>query len=70
MAGVVDTLRRHKQDMTTAITRLLGPGPGRKARAEAIALAVDGAIVRAQYDPSPQGALKALERVVAALAGA
>ncbi len=70
VAEVADTVRRHKQDMTTVIARLLGAGPGRKARAEAIALAVDGAIVRAHYDPSPRGALQALARVVDALAGA
>lgn len=70
VAEVGDTVRRHKQDMTTVIARLLGPGPGRRARAEAIALAVDGAIVRAHYDPSPHGALKALARVVEALAAA
>ena len=46
-------VRKHKADMAAAIATLLPPGPGRKAAAKAIALAVDGAIVHAQVDVPP-----------------
>ena len=39
---------RHKRDVEAVIAELLPPGPRRAARAQAAALAVDGAIVRAQ----------------------
>lgn len=61
------TVRRHKQAMTDAIGALLPEGDRRKDDAWAIALAVDGAIVRAQYDPTPAAALEALARVVRAI---
>jgi len=60
----VAVVRRHKADMTAAIAALLPPGRGRRADAEAVALAVDGAIVRAQVDGCPEGALRALERLL------
>jgi len=41
---------RHKQDMEAVIAELLPPGPRRAAGAQAAALAVDGAIVRAQME--------------------
>jgi hypothetical protein len=41
-----------------------------KADAQALALAVDGAIVAAQFADSPADALKALARVVRAIAAA
>src|SRR5262249_11907658 len=48
MPDVVEIARRHKADMTKAIAKLL-PATRRRARlAQALALAVDGAIVQAQ----------------------
>lgn len=57
-------VRKHKADMTAAIAALLPPGRGRKADAEAIALAVDGAIVHAQMDDRPDAALRVLARLL------
>ncbi|WP_084544762.1 MULTISPECIES: TetR/AcrR family transcriptional regulator [Derxia] len=73
--------RRHKADMTEVIAGLLpagdasaltatpssGVGNGATGAAEAIATAVDGAILRAQMDGAPGPALAALGRLLAAL---
>lgn len=67
LPAVVEATRRHKRDMTAALARLLEPGPGRARGARALALAVDGAIVQAQYQPSPRRALEALAIVTKAL---
>lgn len=64
---VVEATRRHKADMTAAIARLLPPGAGRARHARALALAVDGAIVQAQFAESPDGALDTLAFVTKAL---
>jgi AcrR family transcriptional regulator len=69
LPAVVDATRRHKQDMTAALARLIRPGPGRARTARALALAIDGAIVQAQYQPTPAPALEALACVTKALAG-
>lgn len=66
---IVTITRRHKQDMTALIQRLLTPAKGRKQLAEAIALVVDGAIVRAQYEPDPRKTLQAVRKAIGALAG-
>lgn len=63
----VDISRRHKRDMTAAIRALMPPSRAAKADAQALALAVDGAIVAAQFADSPAEALKALARVVRAV---
>jgi AcrR family transcriptional regulator len=59
--------RRHKADMTEAIALLLPASRSRQADAEALALAVDGAIVRAQMAGEAEPALRALARLVQAL---
>jgi hypothetical protein len=64
---VVEIARRHKGDMTAAIAGLLAPARHREKDAQAIALAVDGAIVRSQCDETPDAALKALSRFIKAL---
>ncbi|SAL13061.1 TetR family transcriptional regulator [Caballeronia turbans] len=66
----VDISRRHKRDMTAAIRTLMPASRTAKADAQALALAVDGAIVAAQFADSPADALKALARVVRAIAAA
>jgi AcrR family transcriptional regulator len=53
----------HKQAMAEAIAALLPPSRQRVKDAQAIALAVDGAIVAAQID-TPAKALKGLERII------
>jgi len=64
----VDISRRHKLDMAAVIRTLL-PASSRTAKADAraLAMAVDGAIVGAQFEDSPDVALKALARVVKAI---
>jgi AcrR family transcriptional regulator len=66
---VVEITRRHKQDMADAIARLLPASRQRKRQAMDLALAVDGAIVRAQFDQDPQAALASLERIRKSLLG-
>lgn len=60
---VMDITRRHKQDMADAIAQLLPASRQRKRLAMDLALAVDGAIVRAQFDQNPAAALASLERI-------
>jgi AcrR family transcriptional regulator len=67
MPDVVEITRRHKQDMTAAIAALLPPSARRRTQAQAIALAVDGAIVQAQFSGSATAPLQALGRVLKAL---
>jgi AcrR family transcriptional regulator len=62
--------RRHKRDMTAAIRTLMSASRTAKADAQALALAVDGAIVAAQFSDSPADALRALARVVRAVRNA
>lgn len=50
LPDAVAMARRHKEEMVQVIEGLLPKGPGRRALAVAAALAVDGAIVRAQMD--------------------
>ena len=64
---VTEITRRHKQDMADAIAALLPASRQRKRQAMDLALAVDGAIVRAQFDQNPQAALASLERIRKAL---
>lgn len=61
---VVEISQRHKKEMADVIFSLLPSSRHRKEDAEAIALAVDGAIVRAQFDRSPEPALRALNRLL------
>jgi len=60
---VVEISRHHKHDMAEAIEDLLPAARSRWADAKALALAVDGAILHAQFD-TPDQALKPLERLV------
>jgi AcrR family transcriptional regulator len=68
MPDAIDIARRHKLDMATSIRRLL-PASSRTAAADAraLAMAVDGAIVGAQFENSPEITLRSLERVVRAI---
>jgi AcrR family transcriptional regulator len=67
LPAVLDVTRRHKHDMTAAVARLMRPAPGRARIARALALAIDGAIVQAQYLESPDTVLESLACVAKAL---
>ena len=67
LPAVLEATRRHKQDMSAAVTRLMRPAPGRARVARALALAIDGAIVQAQYLASPEAATEALATIARSL---
>lgn len=62
---VLEISRRHKQSMVEAVAPYLSPASRRAGDAVAIAVAIDGAIIRAQYDETPKAALKALKKLLA-----
>lgn len=66
LPGVVQIAQRHKQDMRQIIADLLPAGPGQATMAGAAALAVDGAIVRAQMEDA-KSALAGLRQLLDAL---
>lgn len=61
---VVELARRHKADMTAVLADLLPAGRSRRRDAAGVAVAVDGAIVRAQMDGDPGAALQALRSLL------
>jgi len=61
---VVEVTRRHKDEMTEAIAGLLPAARQRRKLAAALALAVDGAIVQAQYASDMAPVLKGLQLIV------
>ena len=65
---VAEIARRHKQEMTEIIASLLPPSRHRKQDAQALALAVDGAIIHAQFDLTPDAALSSLKKIQQSLA--
>jgi AcrR family transcriptional regulator len=64
---VHDIAARHKADMVAAIRDTLPPGPHRARTAQALGLAVDGAVVHAQYTREAAAAVKALSTIATAL---
>lgn len=64
----VQRARAHKRAMQARIAALLPAGPAREARARTLAVAVDGAIVRAACDGAADDALDALRATVDAIA--
>lgn len=66
LADVVAIAQRHKEEMVQVIAELLPPGAQRQSRARAAAMAVDGAIVRAQMDEGAT-ALDSLRDLLAAI---
>lgn len=64
MPAVIEVTRQHKQQMTDTIEAMLPRSRQRRRTAEALAIAVDGAIVQAQYCGDPAIALRALQFVV------
>ena len=67
LPAVIDATRRHKEDMTAVISDLMLPRANREELAKTLAVAIDGTIVRTQYDPTPENALHALTQIVDAL---
>ena len=65
---VTDIARRHKSDMIGLVAALIPSPEQRDLDAQALALAVDGAIFRSQIDPTPDAALLAFDRLLRALA--
>ncbi|MDB5998796.1 MAG: TetR family transcriptional regulator [Rhizobacter sp.] len=64
---VVEIARNHKRDMVGAIADLLPASRRRTKDAQAIGVAVDGAIVQAQFEAGAEAALAALGRLVKSL---
>ena len=64
MPAVLELTRSHKRDMESAIAGLLPAGRSRRRLARAVAVAVDGAIIRAQYDTEPDDALEGLQQLL------
>lgn len=64
---VIEITQRHKQEMTVVIANLLPPSRRRAKDAQAVALAIDGAIIRAQFEQLPDTALGALDRILVSL---
>ena len=69
MPEVVEITRRHKQDMANSIERLLPVSRKRRQIAQALAMALDGAIIRVQYDETPDVALLSLALILKSLLG-
>ncbi len=67
LPDVVDIARRHKEDVISVISGLIPATANRRDLAGALAVAIDGAIVRAQYDATPDNALQALATIIDAL---
>ena len=67
---VMEIARRHKSAMTAVIAGLLPPSRHQARDAQAITLAVDGAIVHAQFDETPDAALKSLGRLIGSMKAA
>lgn len=61
LPAVIEVTRQHKQQMTDAIAAILPPSKKRQRTAEALACAVDGAIVQAQYVVDPAVAVRSLQ---------
>lgn len=61
----VQRAREHKRQMQARIAELLPASEDRDARAQALAVAVDGAIVRAACDTTPEAALESLAIIIA-----
>ncbi len=67
LPAVVAISRRHKQDLANAIAGLMPHSRFSKRDGQDLALAVDGAITRAQADAAPDAALASLKRIQKAL---
>lgn len=64
---VVEIARCHKSDMISIISDLLPLSVNRDEFSRSLAVVIDGAIVRAQYDVSPENILQSVAQIIAAL---
>ena len=60
---IVNITRRHKQEVQDIIATLLPPSEKQVADAQALTIAIDGAIIRAQFEQSPDAAISSLKRI-------
>ncbi|WP_133680202.1 TetR/AcrR family transcriptional regulator [Paludibacterium purpuratum] len=65
--ALLDIVKRHKQEMTAEIETLLPDNERRTQIARLAAMAIDGAIVQAQFEASPERALANLRLLVESL---
>lgn len=65
--GLAALARAHKRDIVAEISKLLPRSKHLDSDAETLAIAIDGAILRAQFDASPVSSLHSLARVVEAI---
>jgi AcrR family transcriptional regulator len=64
---VMEISRQHKNEMAELIMKVLPESTQRQQDVQAIALAIDGAIVRAQYETDTRAVLQAFARLLNAL---
>jgi len=64
---IINITRRHKQEVQDMIATLLPPSEQQELDAQALTVAMDGAIIRAQFSQSSFAAIVSLERIVNAL---
>ena len=64
---VIEISRRHKAKMTDMISDLLPRSSERIQIAQALSVVVDGAIIRAQIDQTPEAALSFIDKIQHAL---
>ena len=67
MPEVIQLSQQHKQDMATLIATLVADSADKDSIANALALAIDGAIIRSQIDQNPDSAIDGFSKIVAAL---
>ena len=67
MPEVLEISRRHKEDLVGIIAALLPPSRQRLREARALCVAMDGAVVRATFDASPENALLAFKTIAHSL---
>ncbi|MCM5680047.1 TetR/AcrR family transcriptional regulator [Schlegelella sp. S2-27] len=61
LPAVLEVTRRHKREMAAAVETLLPAGAGRARRTRALCIALDGAIVHAQFGEPVDDVLRGLQ---------
>jgi len=64
---VVERSQQHKLEMTAVIKHLLPELTDRESIADALAIAIDGAIIRSQIDQKPENAIQGFKQIVNSL---
>ena len=64
---IVEITRLHKDDLANIIAGIVPTIKDREKKAQAITLAIDGAIIRAQFDAVPEVALAGLQLIITSL---